>query len=55
MCASVNDENRKAVVDPEAHYVQYTPHFMFFFGTGGGDCEKFGVPVLSPLCNSKQA
>jgi hypothetical protein len=28
MCASVNDENGKAVMDPEAHCVQYTPNFI---------------------------
>jgi hypothetical protein len=43
----------KAVMDPEAHYVQYTPHFMFF-GTTEGDSEKFSDPLWSPLCNSNQ-
>lgn len=46
MCTSVNDENRKAVMDPEAHCVQYTSHFMFV-GRTGGDIEKWGVPVIS--------
>jgi hypothetical protein len=42
MCVSVSDENKKAVVHPEAYSVQYTPHSMFF-GTTGGDSEILGV------------